>query len=173
MGDCRLNTQIHPFILDNKRSVERWGIAQRNLMSKHKSNKKEKYFQRYRRTSSNTTGWKHQIYLPFGVSNLNNGIIHEYKNAHLILTETGTFSPNVFLELTFKEPHFGKTHLFHVNKEINIFKLVFFPHKLSFLMLICSVRHWGCCGVLMMGTGCVQINKWLVHKILHMHTCMS
>lgn len=46
-------------------------------MSKHKSNKKEKYFQLYRRNSSNTTGWKRQIYLPFGVSDLDNWIMHE------------------------------------------------------------------------------------------------
>lgn len=67
------------------------------------------------------------------------------KNAHLILTETGTFSQNLFLVLTLKEPHFGKTHLFHVNKEINIFKLVFFSTQTEFsdAYLFCqALRLW-------------------------------
>lgn len=86
----------------------------------------------------------HQIYLPFSVSYLDNQIIRQGCTYQLlILTETGTFSLNLFLVLTFKEPHFGKTHFLCEEKKINIQYLKVYSHKLSSLTLICSVRHLG------------------------------
>lgn len=125
---------------DTKRSLERWGIVERNVKSKRNSNKpklRKNNFSFTKQTIALDRGIKSIFHFHLDNQIIRQGCTYQY----LILTETGTSSLNLFLVLTFKEPHFGKTHFLCEEKKSIYLKV--YSHKLSSLTPICSFRHLG------------------------------